>query len=331
MVGATVTQKIKYCFLIPVILLVTSSVGFFDFGELFQAPIQNSSISTYSQLPIFLEHHGEIKKLHNSSVSETEDVRTYFESQSSRLSKIEKSSQLVPPIFLWRLPRDLSGITDVNDRKQLFIKFLLPLLIQQNIAITQKRSFLQILIEKPISSLSSDEQNWISKETLYYKIFDKNVSKPVVTKEVLEELLHRIDIIPVSLALAQSSLETGWGTSRFSIDGNALFGQWTWKANKGIRPKQRAPGTKHSVLRFSQLAESIEDYTHNLNSSSHYRSFRSKRSALRKAGHPIDTWAQNLVEELKKYSSNSKHYISTIKAIIQENQLTDFDNYSLSP
>ena len=143
--------------------------------------------------------------------------------------------------------------------------------------------------------------------------------------------MNRIDIIPVSLALAQSSLETGWGTSRFSIDGNALFGQWTWKTNKGIRPKQRAPCTKHSVLRFSQLADSIEDYTHNLNSSSHYRSFRSKRSALRKAGYPIDTWAQNLVEELKKYSSNSKHYISTIKAIIQKNQLTDFDNYSLSP
>ena len=331
MVGATVTQKIKYYFLISVILLVTSSVGFFDFGELYQAPIQNSSISTYSQLPIFLEHHGEIKKLHNSSVSETEDVRTYFESQSSRLSKIEKSSQLVSPIFLWRLPRDLSGITDVNDRKQLFIKFLLPLLIQQNIAITQKRSFLQILIEKPISSLSFDEQNWISKETLYYKIFDKNVSKPVVTKEVLQELLNRIDIVPVSLALAQSSLETGWGTSRFSIHGNALFGQWTWKANKGIRPKQRAPRTKHSVRRFNHLAESIMDYAHNLNSSSHYRSFRLKRGTYRKTGYPIEGWAHNLAEELKKYSSNSNHYIPAVKTIIANNQLTDFDNYSLSP
>ena len=148
---------------------------------------------------------------------------------------------------------------------------------------------------------------------------------------MLEELLNRIDIIPVSLALAQASLETGWGTSRFSIDGNALFGQWTWKTNQGIRPKQRATGKKYSVLRFSQLAESIENYTHNLNSSSHYRSFRSKRNALRKAGYPTDLWAQNLVEKLKKYSSNYEHYIPTVKAIIRENQLTEFDNYSLSP
>ena len=283
------------------------------------------------RLPIFFEHYGKIKKLQNTGVSETEGITAYFEAHSSKLNPLPEYSRLVAPIFIWRLPRDLKGIAKVNHRKKIFIKLLLPLLIRHNIAITQKRSSVKILIEKPISSLSIDEYNWLVKTALHYKIFDESISKPIITKEILKELLNRIDIIPVSLALAQSSLETGWGTSRFSIDGNALFGQWTWKTNKGIRPKQRAPGTKHSVLRFSHLAESIEDYTHNLNSSSHYRSFRSKRSALRKADYPIDIWAQNLVKELKKYSSNSEHYILTIKSIIRENQLTDFDNYSLSP
>ena len=314
------------------ILLFTSSVGFVGFGELLRAPAQkNNSFVTHKHLPIFFEHYGKIKKLQNSSVSETADIKGYFESQSSKLNPLPEYSRLVAPIFIWRLPKDLKGIAKVNHRKKIFITLLLPLLIRHNIAITQKRSSVKILIEKPISSLSIDEYNWLVKTALHYKIFDESISKPIIKKEILKELLNRIDIIPVSLALAQSSLETGWGTSRFSIDGNALFGQWTWKPNKGIRPKQRAPGTKHSVLRFSHLAESIEDYTHNLNSSSHYRSFRSKRSALREAGYPIDIWAQNLVEELKKYSSNSEHYISTIKSIIRENQLTDFDNYSLSP
>ena len=314
------------------ILLFTSSVGFVGFGELLRAPVQkNNSFVIHKRLPIFFEHYGKIKKLQNSSVSETADIKGYFASQSSKLNPLPEYSRLVAPIFIWRLPKDLKGIAKVNHRKKIFITLLLPLLIRHNIAITQKRSSVKILIEKPISSLSIDEYNWLVKTALHYKIFDESISKPIITKEILKELLNRIDIIPVSLALAQSSLETGWGTSRFSIDGNALFGQWTWKTNKGIRPKQRAPGTKHSVLRFSHLAESIEDYTHNLNSSSHYRSFRSKRSALRKAGYPIDIWAQNLVEELKKYSSNSEHYILTIKSIIRENQLTDFDNYSLSP
>ena len=319
-------------FFIFVILLFTSSVGFVNFGKLLREPVQkNNSFVIHKHVPIFFEHYGKIKKLQNSSVSETADIKEYFDSQSSKLDPLPEHSQLVAPIFIWRLPKDLIGIKKVNYRKKTFITLLLPLLIRHNIAITQKRSSLKILIEKPILSLSIDEQNWLVKTALYYKIFDKNIPKPIITKEILEELLNRIDIIPVSLALAQSSLETGWGTSRFSIDGNALFGQWTWKTNKGIRPKQRAPGTKHSVLRFSQLAESIEDYTHNLNSSSHYRSLRSKRSALRKAGYPTDIWSQNLVDELKKYSSDSEHYISTIKAIIRENRLTDFDNYSLSP
>ena len=313
------------------ILLFTSSVGFVGFGELLRAPVQKKSVTTYNHPPIFFTHHGEIKKLKNSGVSETEGIKAYFEAHSSKLNPLPEYSRVVAPIFIWRLPRDLKRIAKVKHRKKIFIKLLLPLLIRHNIAITQKRSFLKILIEKPTLSLSIDEQNWLVKTALRYKIFDKNIPKPIITKEILKELLNRVDIIPVSLALAQSSLETGWGTSRFSIDGNALFGQWTWKTNKGIRPKQRAPGTKHSVLRFSQLAGSIEDYTHNLNSSSHYRGFRSKRSALRKAGYPIDIWAQNLVEELKKYSSNSEHYISTIKVIIQENQLTGYDNYSLSP
>ena len=318
-------------YLIFVILLFTSSVGFVGFDKLLRAPVQKNFFVTYKHLPIFFEHHGKIKKLQNSSEPETEGIKEYFDSQPSKLNTLPKYSRLVAPIFIWRLPADLKRMTKVSHRKKLFIKLLLPLLIRHNIAITEKRLYLKILIEKPISRLSIDEQNWLVKNALHYKIFNKSISKPIITKEILKELLNRIDIIPVSLALAQSSLETGWGTSRFSIDGNALFGQWTWRTNKGIRPKERALGKVHSVLRFSQLADSIEDYTHNLNSSSHYRSFRSKRTALRNAGHPIDIWAQNLVEELKKYSSNSKHYISTIKTIIQVNQLTDFDNYSLHP
>ena len=324
-------KRLNITFLIFIILLFTSSVGFLDFGIIIQAPIQKKSVATYNLHPIFLTHHGEIKKLPNTGLSETESIKAYFEAHSSNLNPLPEYSRLVAPIFIWRLPGDLKSIAKVKHRKEIFIKLLLPLLIRHNITIIQKRSFLKILIEKPILSLSINEKNWLVKTALHYKVFDESIPKQILTNEMLEELLNRIDIIPVSLALAQSSLETGWGTSRFSIDGNALFGQWTWKTNKGIRPKQRAPGTKHSVLRFSQLAESIEDYTHNLNSSSHYRSFRSKRSALRKAGYPTDIWAQNLVEELKKYSSNYEHYIPTIKAIIRENQLTDFDNHSLSP
>ena len=141
-------KKPNITFSIFVILLFTSSVGFLDFGELLQAPVQkNNSFVTHKHVPIFFEHYGKIKKLPNSSVSETMDLKGYFESQSSTLNSLQEYSRSVAPIFIWRLPEDLKGIAKVNHRKEIFITLLLPLLIRHNIAITQKRSSLKYLLK----------------------------------------------------------------------------------------------------------------------------------------------------------------------------------------
>ena len=102
---------------------------------------------THKPVPIFIEHYGKIKKLPHLSVSEATDVKGYFESQSLKLNSLPEYSRLVAPIFIWRLPVDLKGIAKVNHRKKIFITLLLPLLIRQNIAITQKRSSLKKLIK----------------------------------------------------------------------------------------------------------------------------------------------------------------------------------------
>ena len=153
------------------ILLFTSSVGFVGFGQLLRAPVQKSnSFVTHKRLPIFFEHYGKIKKLQNSSVSETADIKGYFESQSSKLNPLPEYSRLVAPTFIWRLPKDLKGIANVNHRKKIFVTLLLPLLIRHNIAITQKRSYLKILVEKPILSLSIDEQDWLLTAALHLSL-----------------------------------------------------------------------------------------------------------------------------------------------------------------
>ena len=54
----------------------------------------------------------------------------------------------------------------------------------------------------------------------------------------LDKLKRRVDIVPPSLALAQAAEESGWGTSRFAIKGNSLFGQWDF-SGKGIKPKEQ--------------------------------------------------------------------------------------------
>ena len=89
----------------------------------------------------------------------------------------------------------------------------------------------------------------------------------------LAKLKMRMDIIPVSIALAQAANESGWGTSRFALEGNALFGQWTW-SKKGISPKNKDPDQSHKILQFQILKASVRAYKNNLNTHNAYQEFR---------------------------------------------------------
>ena len=132
-----------------------------------------------------------------------------------------------------------------------------------------------------------------------------------------------VDIIPPSLAIAQSAEESGWGTSRFAREGNALFGQKTWKKGKGIVPKKRAIGKKYKVRSFEHLIDGVHSYARNLNGHFAYKIFRAKRANLRKNGLRID-WL-SLADTLFSYSERGDDYIQTIKRIIVENRLAVFD------
>ena len=88
-----------------------------------------------------------------------------------------------------------------------------------------------------------------------------------------------MDEVPVSLALAQAAKETGWGTSRFAQEGNALFGQWTW-SGEGLKPKDSDKSEGHKVMKFN-VTTSVRAYQRNLNTHSSYKDFRKARAELR--------------------------------------------------
>ena len=111
---------------------------------------------------------------------------------------------------------------------------------------------------------------WLKRRFKEYKIDDGDLSK----------LKMRMDIIPVSIALAQAANESGWGTSRFALQGNALFGQWTW-SKKGISPKKQDKDKTHRVLQFQVLKASVRAYKNNLNTHNAYKEFREVRARLR--------------------------------------------------
>jgi len=137
-----------------------------------------------------------------------------------------------------------------------------------------------------------------------------------------------MDEVPTSMAIAQAAKETGWGTSRFAQEGNALFGQWTW-SGEGIKPSDADDNTTHRVMKFKILQASVRAYQRNLNTHSSYKIFRLVRAELRDEGKKLDSMI--LTDYLDKYAETGKEYVVVLQKIIKQNNLTDFDDAKLLP
>ena len=224
--------------------------------------------------------------------------------------------QKVKPIYLTKLPKDLKTFGDTKRKRELFIKIILPLVLNENQKITQDRNKLFKIISKDFNTVG--ERVWLKRRFKEYKIADQDLAK----------LKMRMDIIPVSIALAQAANESGWGTSRFALEGNALFGQWTW-SKKGISPKNKDPNQSHKVLQFQILKASVKAYKNNLNTHNAYSEFREVRARLRQESEQIT--GLDLIKYLKNYASIGEKYVSILESIIVKNSLTDFDKANLLP
>ncbi len=144
----------------------------------------------------------------------------------------------------------------------------------------------------------------------------------------LVTLKIRMDEIPVSLAIAQSAKETGWGSSRFAQEGNALFGQWTWSGD-GIRPAAVDKDAKHKIARFKVLKASVKAYQRNLNTHPSYKDFRKERAIQRDNDGKLNSL--ELVKYLDKYAETGVEYTKILKKIIKQNSLTEYDDVEILP
>ena len=230
--------------------------------------------------------------------------------------KAIRAGQKVKPIYLTKLPKDLKTLSDTKTKRELFIKIILPLILYENEKIIDDRKKLFKILGKNFNS--PGEKFWLNRRFKEYKIEDKDFA----------ELKMRMDIIPVSLAIAQAANESGWGTSRFALEGNALFGQWTW-SKKGISPKNKDPDQSHKILQFQILKASVRAYKNNLNTHNAYKEFREVRAKLRQSGTIITGLA--LSKYIKNYAAIGEKYVNIIEGIIEQNSLTDFDKANLLP
>ncbi|MDC1092534.1 glucosaminidase domain-containing protein [Pelagibacteraceae bacterium] len=239
----------------------------------------------------------------------TETVLNLFKDVNYDLNKV-RSNKLVKPIYFTQFPKDLDELQNSSIKKETFIKIVLPLIVAENERILADRKKLKRISKKKNST--DLEKQWLRQKLLEYKVKKSNI----------EELMIRIDIIPTSIALAQAAKESGWGTSRFALEGNAIFGQWTW-SGKGIEPLDRESNQKHKILKFPILRASVKAYQNNLNTHKSYLKFREKRSVMRDNNKGISGLA--LTETLKNYAQTGSEYIKILNQIIRQNRLTDFE------
>ncbi len=242
-------------------------------------------------------------------------IEQLFKDTNYSLSEVRKSKK-VKPIRLSLLPNEIKQIENSKKRKNLFIQIILPLILEENSLILIDRKRLFSILNK--NQNSKKEINWLNRKFKQYGVLNKDIPT----------LKVRMDIIPVSLAIAQAAKETGWGTSRFALEGNALFGQWTWSGD-GIKPAGAESDTKHKVMKFKVLKASVRAYQRNLNTHSSYKNFRQLRAQLRDESEKLDSLL--LADQLDNYAETGKEYTKILKQIINQNSLKDFDDVKLMP
>ena len=242
-------------------------------------------------------------------------IEQLFKDTNYSLKDVRKN-KFVKPINLDLLPNEMKMIENTKKKKNLFIQIVLPLILKENTQIRLDRKKLFVILNK--SNNSEGEKKWLNMKFKQYGVKSKD----------LFTLKIRMDEVPISLAIAQAAKETGWGTSRFALEGNALFGQWTF-SGEGLKPLAIDGDENHKVMKFQILQASIRAYQRNLNTHSSYKKFRKLRALARENNEKLDSLI--LADSLDKYAATGKEYTEILKKIIKQNALKDFDDAKLLP
>ena len=218
-------------------------------------------------------------------------------------------------IIFSSLPKDFMDINSVSERKNLFINTLLPIAFIENLKILDDRKRILDWWSQSNGETYQREfwPSWLYNVSDKYDYEGSNIG----------ELLMRVDIVPLSLALAQAAIESGWGTSRYLREGNALYGQYTFDKSLGLKPQDRDKDKNFYVRKFINLSDSTRSYLKNINTHNAYVNFRQERGTLRMNGDTLT--GLSLSRFLDNYSERRSAYVADIKTIIETNNFMKFD------
>lgn len=212
---------------------------------------------------------------------------------------------------------DLTDIVDVAAKKARFIEYLAPLVQAENRRIQAERAWLLQLRDQP-RPFEPWQRAYLRRLGGHYEVEAEPGSDAY-----FDLMLHRVDTLPASLVLAQAAKESGWGTSRFAVEGNNLFGQWCFQQGCGLVPSGRPEGERYEVKAFDSVAEAVSAYFQNVNTHAPYTALRNIRAELRYLSLPLES--ETLAWGLESYSIRGESYIRELSELIFYNDLHQYD------
>ena len=260
---------------------------------------------------VFFDNSLKVKK--ESNLYSAKLLEENYSSKNFSIKEI-RETKLVPNLIISKLPNDLKEIRSTKNRKELFIKITLPIIIKENERL--------IFLNKKISRLKNQFNSVSRSDAIWLKSI-MNAYKA----NTIDRLLIKVDAVPVSIALAQAAIESGWGTSRFAYEGNALFGQYIWnKSAKGIIPNDRNSNETYKIKSFDSLKDSVASYMRNLNTNSHYEEFRLNRYVMK--NNNVKPIGNILATYLYNYSIEDDYPIK-IQDVIRVNKFEDLETVKI--
>lgn len=263
---------------------------------------------------------GLIKPKDIAVISSVTKLKQLFTRINYTLDAVRDGERTVPPLFLAAVPSGMQQIEQIEERKRVFLRMMLPLVLKANERVAKQRERLLAIRRTSHGGggqPSGDDRRFLQKLAAEYGLAKPN----------LDRLILHVDVVPVSLALAQSAIESGWGTSKFLEKGNAPFGQWTTAQFEGMIPDARPDGATYKVRSFRRLFDSVRSYVHNLNTHGAYAKFREARAEMRTAGARLDSL--QLAATLSAYSQEGEAYIELLRRVIAGERLVPFDRARL--
>ena len=273
-------------------------------GEPGSRPEERFEFASYEQVQVLFERLGYTPETWQAGIREV--PRVYVTN--------------VPPRWRGSVSKEVSVLT----KKRIFFRAMAPLVLRSNELILRERSRMADLDARLAADgkLRDDDREWLAQLAVRYGVV-QDVSAPL-DRKTLAELMVRVDVVPVSLVLAQCAEESGWGTSRFAAEGNALFGQWSW-GGKGIKPEQQREGMgDYRIAAFETPLASVTAYMMNLNTHAAYAGLRARRAKMRSGGERISGW--ELAKTLDKYSERGAEYVDSLHGIMRVNKLDPADD-----